>query len=179
MYQARETSLEKFKQRVLAEGGKEKKSFYVIPTPEGFEGYEIRVPSDTMIHQKNNHPDMTAIDNSRLRKALASLKAKNCVWVGSKGQYGDTFVGMVRVDGVSYGVSFSTSGEGVVHINTFFKDNPVAMQHWLEREKKEAEKKQQKKASKVREDDALSTGKAPSERLADTGIAPEERVNYP
>lgn len=137
MYPARETDIPAFVERVSQEGQAAKKSYFSWKGQDEFEGWEIRLPSDTVFHQKKRHPDMTDADNAKLPRALHSLEDVEPSARGT-GIYGTAFLARARVDGQGYGIVLEANRKGQIFVTTFFKDSDSALEAWLEREKKKA-----------------------------------------
>lgn len=141
MYSARENNIKDFLTRVRQEGPKADKSYYAFTVPGELEGWEIRLPSDTVLHQGKRHPDMTSDDIAVLPDVLAQLDSESTVVSSQKGLHGTPFLGQAEINGTTYGVAFEAARNGNIYVTTFFKDSPKRITNWL------AEKKQ--KASKV------------------------------
>lgn len=137
MYAASERSIADFVTRVRTEGMEGKKSFYAFQVPGELEGWEVRLPSDVVHHVGRRHKDLTAADMEQLPNVLAILTADTVVDTGTTGQFGRTYVGLAETGGKGYGVSFSVAENGVLYLNTFFRDSPKNLRAWLE-QKKEA-----------------------------------------
>ena len=137
MYPAREMDIPAFVARVSQEGQTAQKSYFSWKGQDDFEGWEIRLPSDTVFHQKKRHPDMTDADNARLPHVLRSLEDVEPSARG-KGIYGPAFLARAHADGQGYGIAFEVNHKGQLFVTTFFRDSDRALEAWLEREKKKA-----------------------------------------
>ena len=115
MYVAHENNIASFVRRVKSEGQQAKKSSFAWKGKGDFAEWEIHLPSDTVFHQANRHPDMTAEDNMRLPWIMAHLSdVEEAPPRKGREVYGKAFVGTASTEGVHYGVVFEVNRKGQI-----------------------------------------------------------------
>ena len=158
MYVAHENNIASFVRRVKSEGQQAKKSSFAWKGKGDFAEWEIHLPSDTVFHQANRHPDMTAEDNMRLPWIMAHLSdVEEAPPRKGREVYGKAFVGTASTEGVHYGVVFEVNRKGRIFLTTFFKDGSKNIENWM----KEAKKKASRVPAASEPESAMNPGVGP------------------
>ena len=114
----------------FVKGGTEKnKSFFEHTTPQG---HYFRIPSDTVLHDNNNHADLSAEDwelfvNNFDKAAFAFDKENNPRYDGK------VIIGQLEAGGRVYGIAGEAFKNGNFIITTLFKDNPASIAKWTKK----------------------------------------------
>ena len=133
MYKNKRKDIKEFV--AFVKGGTEKnKSFFEHTTPQG---HYFRIPSDTVLHDNNNHADLSAEDwelfvNNFDKAAFAFDKENNPRYDGK------VVIGQLEAGGRVYGIAGEAFKNGNFIITTLFKDKPQTINNWIKQKASDA-----------------------------------------